>query len=296
MQVIFSFGRTLQKIHGVKLIHGGKTLDDKDFAARVLSVIKNNLFEIKKLFFNLDDCVSKNDFDKLQKNFSDAQNEISNLQGHKTRLENKSAEITDLLRQKSGMQNKIDNLREEIERRENSLTQAKNKISELLNSLDEKKSLLEKQKNQLEHFAENYSEIETAYNSYKNLSDKTKFALEGIFGADPSPTTFLSGTLQDGHLDSLFDYVATAINNHSEQSEIEILRKLFDFAFDSVNSARREKIFTRLDISESDDFDGEIMRKTSDSSQSGTVKNILLVGYKFSRTDNVVRKSLVFIG
>lgn len=274
-------------------------MDDKDFSAQVLSVIKNNLFEIKKLFFNLDDCVSKNDFDKLQKNFSDAQNEISNLQGHKTRLENevdnKSSEILDLLRQKSGMQNKIENLREEVERRENSLSRAKNKISELLNSLEEKKFLLEQQKNQLEHFAENYSEIETAYNSYKNLSDKTKFALEGIFGENPSPTNFLSGALQDGHLESLFDYVATAINNHSEQYEIDILSGLFDFAFDAVNGGRREKIFARLETSAGDNFDGETMRKTSDSSQSGAVKNILLVGYKYIRTDKVVRKSLVFV-
>ena len=274
-------------------------MEGKDFSARVLSVIKNNLFEIKKLFFNLDDCVSKNDFDKLQENFDTAKDSVEKLQENKIRLENeisnKNSEVSDLLRQNSDMKNKIENLRDEVERRENSLREKKNKIEELLNSLEEKKSLLEQQKSQLEHFAENYSEIETAYNSYQKLSDKTKFALEGIFGATPSPTAFLSGTLQEGHLDSLFDYTANAFNNGENQNEIEILHKLFDFAFDVVNNSRQEKIFSRLEISEGDDFDGETMRKTSNSSQIGTVKNILLVGYKFIRTDKVVKQSLVFI-
>lgn len=274
-------------------------MEEKDFAKKVLDVIKNNLFEIKKLFFNLDDCVSKKSFDELQENFDEVIISAEKLQENKIRLENeisnKNSELSDLLRQNSDMQNQIENLREEVQRRENSLQEKKNKIEELLNSLEEKKSLLERQKNQLEHFAENYSEIETAYNFYKNLSDNTKFALEGIFGKNPSPTTFLSGTLQDGHLESLFDYLATTVNNGDNQNEIEILHKLFDFAFDVVNNSRQEKIFSRLELSEGDDFDGDEMRKTSNSSQIGTVKNILLVGYKFIRTDKVVKQSLVFI-
>ena len=267
-------------------------MEDKDFSEKVLSVIKNNLFDIKKLFFNLDDCVSKNEFDNLQKNFSALQNNKTQLENE---LDNKSSEIHELLNQNSSMQNEIENLHEELERRENSLAQAKNRIEKLSDALEEKKSQLAEKIALLEKYAENYSELERAYNSYKNLSDKTKFALEGIFGEESSPTDFLSGVLQDGHLESLFDYVATAINNHAEQSEIEILRELFEFAFNAVNGGRSEKIFARLEISEGDNFDGETMRKTSDSSQSGAVKNILLVGYKYIRTDKVVKPSLVYI-
>lgn len=267
-------------------------MDDKNFSAQCWSFFKNNLFEIKKLLLNLDDCVPKVDFENLQKDFSEAQSSIKNLQKHKTRLEseveNKSEKIDDLLKQTSDMRDKIDNQREELQRR-------KEKISQLLDALEEKKSQLAEKTALLERYTENYSDLERAYNAYKNLSDKTKFALEGIFGAENSPTSFLVGALQDGHLESLFDYIATAINNGAAQSEVEILREIFDFAFDAVNGGRREKIFARLEISEGDDFDGEIMRKTSDSSQSGAVKNILLVGFKYIRTDKIVKPSLVFI-
>lgn len=274
-------------------------MEEKDFAEKVLAVIKNNLFEIKKLFFNLDDCVSKKSFDELQEKFETEKNSAEKLQENKTRLENeisnKNSELADLLRQNSDMQNKIENLREEVERHENSLRQKKSEIEELLKSVEEKKSLLAEKTALLAEYAENYSELEEAYNSYKKLSDNTKFELEGVFGAGDSPTNFLAGALYENHLESLFDYLATAINNGENQNEIEILHKLFDFAFNANNNGRREKIYSRLNIAEGFDFDGEEMRKTSNSSQSGTVKNILLVGYKFSRTDKIIRKSLVFI-
>lgn len=267
--------------------------NDKDFSAKVLSVIKENLFEFKKLLFNLDDCVSKKDFDKLQQDFDAAQDKIEKLEGHKTRLENevsnKATEITDLIRQNSDMRDKVYNQAEELNRRDESLKKANTKIDELENNL-------EKTTAELQNYVENYSELEKAYNSYKKLSDNTKFALEGIFGAESSPTNFLAGALQEGHLESLFDYVATMMNSNAAQDEIETLHALFEFAFSAANSGIREKIYTRLEISEGDDFYGEEMRKTSNSEQSGSVKKILLDGYKYSRTDKVVKTSLVVIG
>ena len=96
-------------------------MDDKDFSARVLSVLKNNLFEMKKLLFNLDDCVAKADFENLQadfedlqKKFSAAQSEREQLQDKKINLEHvvacKISEIADLREQNSNMSDKINHL------------------------------------------------------------------------------------------------------------------------------------------------------------------------------------------
>ena len=272
-------------------------MEDKDFAERVLSVIKNNLFEFKKLFFNLDDCVSKNDFDNLQENFSAARNEIADLQQNKSRLENEVADKSQKFQQAQSeidnLQSQLDRQRDELSQSENNLAQAKEEISKLIQQLEDKKSLLAEKTAQLQKYADNYAELENAYNSYKKLSDQTKIDLKGVFGEENSPTTFLSGALQEKNLGALFDYIANKINNHADDVEIEILKNLFDFAFNAINSSRREKLFDRLVVNEGEDFDGESMRKTSDSSQSGTVKNILLVGYKFCRTGNVENKSLV---
>ena len=275
-------------------------MDEKTFAAQVLDAIKSKAFAVKKILFNLDDCVSKSELDAAQEKLRQAEIEIDKLAKIKTRLENeisnKTSEITDLLRQHSDLKKKVDNQRDELERKQNSLQKAQEKISQLGIELAEKNSQLDEKANQLAEFAEKYFELEQAFTAYKNLSDETKFALEGIFGEGNSPTNFLAGALQEGHLESLFDYVATTLNSGNNPREIEILLKLFDFCFEATNSGRRDKIYSRLDVTAGDDFASAEMRKTSNSPQSGTVQKILLVGYKYIRTNKVIRPSLVVLG
>ena len=239
-------------------------MDEKIFAEQILDVIKANAFEIKKILFNLDDCVPKSELDDALEKLRQAEFEIERLK------------------------NEISNQREELERRQNSLQKAQEKLSQLGMELEEKNS-------RLDEFNEKYSDLEQAISSYKNLSDETKFSLEGVFGTEDSPTSFLEGIFQEGHLESLFEFVATTMNNGTN-SETEILRGLCDFGFNAVNSGRREKIFARLDVQVGDDFSSSTMRKTSDSPQLGTVKKILLDGYKYIRTNKVVKPSLVLLG
>lgn len=275
-------------------------MDEKNFAAQVLDAIKSNAFAVKKILFNLDDCIPKLELDAAQENLCQAENQIEWLKKNKTRLENeisnKTSEITDLLRQHTDLKNKVDNQRDELERKQNSLQKAQEKISQLGIELAEKNSQLDEKAKQLAEFAEKYFELEQAFTAYKNLSDETKFALEGIFGEGNSPTNFLAGALQEGHLESLFDYVATTLNSGNNPREIEILLKLFDFCFEATNSGHRDKIYSRLDVTAGDDFASAEMRKTSNSPQSGTVQKILLVGYKYIRTNKVIRPSLVVLG
>lgn len=275
-------------------------MEEKNFAAQVLDAIKSNAFAVKKILFNLDDCVAKSELDAAQEKLRQAEIEIDKLAKIKTRLENeidnKTSEITDLLRQHRDLKNKVDNQRDELERKQNSLQKAQEKISQLGIELAEKNTQLDEKANQLAEFAEKYFELEQAFTAYKNLSDETKFALEGIFGEGNSPTNFLAGALQEGHLESLFDYVATTLNSGNNPREIEILLKLFDFCFEATNTGRRDKIYSRLDVTAGDDFASAEMRKTSNSPQSGTVQKILLVGYKYIRTNKVIRPSLVVLG
>ena len=270
----------------------GKFLDnDKDFAAKVLAVIKNNLFEIRKSILNLDDYVAKKNFDKLQQDYDAAQISLEEFKKENSRLE---SELADKSAKVKNLSKNISSLYERLEDIGKELRQVDKQNLALESSLEEILPLFYKQNEILQNYVENYSELEKVYNSYKKLSGNTKFGLEGIFGAENSPTSFLAGVLQEGHLESLFDYVATAINNGADAAEIEILRELFEFAFDATNSGRREKIYSRLNTQAGNSFDSDEMRKTSNSARA--VKNVLLVGYKYSRTGKIVRQSLVFIG
>lgn len=277
----------------------------------------------------------KDMLDKILQQYDDAQTLIKRLKAENTRLENevydKNAEIKDLSRQNSNMQGEIENLRDNLNRTKSDLYQEQKhrqqleislqntnlqlddttrrladtksrleeknlQLADTKSRLDDTTSKLNDTTAQLQDYAEKYADIEQAYNSYKKLSDTTKFALEGIFGDAVSPTNFLAGALPEDHLKSLFDYVATAINSGTNPAEIDILHGIFEFAFNAANNGRREKIFTRLNVSAGNTFDSDEMRKTSSSAQSGTVQKVLLVGYKFSRTGKIVKPSLVVIG
>ena len=154
-------------------------MNDKDFSERVLAVIRNNLFDIKKLLFNLDDCVSTKEFEQSQSKLNDANNSIDKLQDVRAKLEkeisNKNFEVIDLLRQNSDLNGDLERQFEEIERREEKLNSARTQIEELLESLEEKKRQLAEKTARLNYFAENYLELEKAYQSYRNLPDDIFF-------------------------------------------------------------------------------------------------------------------------
>ena len=310
-------------------------MDDKSFEARVFDAVKNNLFAFKKILLGLDDCVPKNDFDAAQENLREAQTAIERLQVENSSLVNDrdelhknlsqqeislqqatekisalTTELNDKISRIVESQEKISALTAELDEKSRRLVDCQQEISALTTELDEKSSRLvncqqqisalttelDEKSSRLDEFNANYSELEKIFAAYKKLSANTKFALEGVFGAEKAPTNFLAGALQDGHLEKLFDYVATALNSVNNPDELETLSNLCDFVFDAVNNGRREKIFARLDVRTGDDFDSATMRKTSDSAQSGTVKKILLVGYKYIRTGKAVKPSLVSLG
>lgn len=214
-------------------------MDDKIFSERVLSVIKNNLFDIRKLFFNMDDCVSRKEFNQSQNQLAEAQGSIEKLQDVRSKLEkeisDKNFEVIDLLRQNSDLNNDLERQFEEIEKREEKLKSARNQIEELLESLEEKKRQLLEKSARLNYFAENYLELEKAFQSYKNLPDDIKFSLSEIFGAGDNPTNFMAHLLKEGHLEMLFEYITDSIEIGAPDDDVENLLRIFDFAFKAAN-------------------------------------------------------------
>ncbi len=223
-------------------------MNDKDFSERVLAVIRNNLFDIKKLLFNLDDCVSTKEFEQSQSQLNDANNSIDKLQDVRAKLEkeisNKNFEVIDLLRQNSDLNGDLERQFEEIERREEKLNSARTQIEELLESLEEKKRQLAEKTARLNYFAENYLELEKAYQSYRNLPEDIKFSLREVFGASNTATNFMANLLQQGHLEMLFEYITDAIEIGAPDEDVENLLRIFDFAFKAINGGHDGETFT----------------------------------------------------
>lgn len=234
----------------------------------------------------------KKDFDAAQKSIGELKHEKDSLLSERENLRG----ALQLEKEKfSSAKNELIDTAASLERARERLSAVSNELVKKSSQLDKLKAELKEKSARLAELEETYSDLEAAFAKYKKLSETTKFALEGVFGAEKSPTNFLAGVLQGDHLESLFDYVADALNSGTNPDEHKILRELVDFAFEAVNNGRREKIFARLNVQAGDPFDSSTMRKTSDSKQSGTVEKILLAGYKYIRTGKTVKPSLVFL-
>ena len=137
-------------------------------------------------------------------------------------------------------------------------------------------------------YRESYGELDAAYKTYLALDEATRYDLAGIFGAGDSVTGFFSGAVQETHLAPFWDYVSRRTDNDK-------LHQLFDFCFDVVNLGFREAPYDRLQVESGNFFDGDIMRRTSQSMQRGKVFRVALQGYRYS-SGNVVKKSIVELG
>lgn len=246
LKVNFALSRNFFCLY--EIVFWRSNLNDRDFSERVLSVIRDNLFDIKKLLFNLDDCVSKKELEQSQNQLDDANNSIDKLQDVRAKLEkeisNKNFEVIDLLRQNSDLNGDLERQFEEIERREEKLNSARTQIEELLESLEEKKRQLAEKTARLNYYAENYLELEKAYQSYKNLPEDIKFSLRDIFGPANTATSFMVNLLQQGHLEMLFEYITDAIEIGAPDEDVENLLRIFDFAFKAINGGHDDETFT----------------------------------------------------
>ena len=101
--------------------------------------------------------------------------------------------------------------------------------------MEEKKRQLVEQSARLNYYAENYLELEKAYQSYKNLPDELKISLAEIFGNGDTATNFMASLLKEGHLEMLFEYITDALEVGGSDDEVENLLRIFDFAFKAVN-------------------------------------------------------------
>ena len=211
--------------------------------------------EIKKL---------REENSNLQRELDAANSTVKNLRGD---IENISSE-------RDGLKIQLEKIHVEYQ---DKIDAADKKVSELQREID-------KATYTANFYRKSYSELDKIYNLYLTLDEDTRYNLAGIFGAGSTATGFLSGAVQESHIDSLWDYIA----RHND----ETLQKIFDFAFEMYNKGFRDAPYTRLEISQSDYYDDEFMRRTPSSPQLGKVNRVLFQGYKYS-SGNVIKPSIV---
>ena len=234
--------------------------DDKTFKEQ----LEKNLSWLRQKILNLDDYVSREEFEALKE------------------------ELAALSREKNSLQSESERLTQENNFLEEKLLAAEKIRNDLENRL-------EKISAERDYYREAYADLDAAYKNYRSLDGNLRYQLAGIFGDAETVQGFLIGAANEKHLNDFWDYLRYSLNdNRLSADDAKILTGLFDFCFDAFNRSSREPIYSRLKAERGSRFNSRTMTRTSDSRQLGRVQSVLLEGY-VDRVGNVIRPSLVFI-
>ena len=130
------------------------------------------------------------------------------------------------------------------------------------------------------------------------LSDRTSEGVKASFGCQPDDDglKLLFGIVQEKHLDSAWLYMSNAINEGlASAQDREIFKEVMTFAIHAVAGVDKVTAYEIIMAEPGQGFDAGCMGRAKDSSQLGTVQEVLLPGYRYVGSGKVVHPALVHI-
>ena len=212
----------------------------------------------------------------LEKGLKDAQNDIDK---RKTEIGNLSEDLETEKQNGLKKQQTIDNLNEELETEKQN---GQKKIRDLTVESDKFKK----------HYTSlEIHELEDAYNEFKNLNTKTKSTIDALF-PQPSFIGFISAGMRLSNISSLWEMAKRNIFNNNLE-DIEKLNKIFRILITVYNRGLKERQFELICPEIGSKYDSSTSA-IKEMKSSGTVKEVLLIGYK-NTADQNVHKAIISV-
>ncbi len=222
------------------------------------------------------DCEEMKDFiQKLQalifgkdQQLSDNQNELQQL---RTAIENAEKQI-------KSKQSQLQKLNDDINTLESSVTQAGKQN--------------ENNSQKLTWYRDNFAEDVLITETYQGLAETTKSSLKRIF-KDNTPKGLVACGIQEKNIALLWDYAKNeAVNGNN--LDMNNLVKLFELLFSRFSIAF--PMYEMQNVYIGVNFDTQLhIRHHSSSNMSGAIQDVILRGYMNSKTDNVIKQSVVVV-
>ncbi|NOQ65454.1 MAG: hypothetical protein GQ582_13165 [Methyloprofundus sp.] len=188
------------------------------------------------------------------------------------------SETTELNQQLSALTEKMQDKEEALER-----LKAENKETRLqLNEADKK----------LNWYREQFSDDVNVQNIYSDLSAATQGSLSGIFKSTTVSGLIACG-IQEKNIGNLWEYAKNEVVNASNPDTPRIIQ-LFELLFSRFIIAFPMYQVQRVTLGE--DFDTQLhIKHNSSDNVSGAVTAVLLRGYLNTKTEKIIKQSIVKI-
>lgn len=189
----------------------------------------------------------------------------------------------------------ISNRIKDISTKDDTISKLKSDISESKDTINSLQSQLSQAKidnsqlRELNSSFEPFVEVQTLYNRYLNLSDDIHNGLENSICCD-SVLQYVVTISQWESIEAIWKYIKYQMDRLTPEEQ-SVLMDTFNWAFRVYN--QHAKKYSMLSVEVGETFDSDYHAKGSNSKSSGTISEVLLLGYKNTINGNVIEKSIV---
>ena len=254
-------------------------------------VFKNENETLKERVRNLDDCISNKELDlsALEQKNEVFKSENEDMKKKIKRLMavilGKDTEISDSLLN-------IVQLKKKLSELEAKMDDKKNELKLALKKEEDTKAKLKKSDKKLDWYREQFSEDVEIQEIYNDLSDVSKGSLGGVFKSTTASGLVACG-IQEKNIGNLWEYAKTEVVK-DQNPDIQKIIHLFDILFSRFTLAF--PIYEVQKDASGDEFDTQLhIKHNSSQNMSGTIELVLLRGYLNTKTDKVIKQSIVRI-
>lgn len=201
------------------------------------------------------------------------------------------------LREYDALNNKVNSLEEKdrkniavIQENKSYIEKLETEISSLRNDIAESNEKLNEAQNKIDNLKGQFEVPLKYFELYKEISYSVRDGLENVI-SDDNVISFIISCSSESNLSSIWEYLKELSNN--ENDDFKNLSAIFDYFFDKYNESLPDPKYVRDDVEIGDDMDEEDYDRSFDSSTSGTIKKVVLLGYKSCNTGKIIHKSIV---
>lgn len=169
----------------------------------------------------------------------------------------------------------------------------KNENSRLSEQLENYMEECDRAVKEAEKYKKTFGEVISVFEEYLTLPEATKRNLSNIINCSDI-LSFIMTCSEYDNLQRLWDYNKTLAVN-GEYSELEALKRVFEFFFDRYNSSRKPAKYVSDTTKPGDILDDDLHIRGHESRVSGRITEVVLRGYKNAITGRTEKKSVVVV-
>ena len=186
----------------------------------------------------------------------------------------------------------LSSIKSDLTQKQQRLSDVNYKYQNLKSEFDSLNQSYQEQDRKIVFYRYSFEEDLRIKDIYDGLSAQTKLSTEGIF-KDSSIKGLIACGIQEKNISNLWDYAKSEVVNGNNPDQESIIR-LFELLFNRFKLAY--PMFELQPVQVDDKFDTQShIKHNSSKNMSGSIQNILLYGYINTKTDKVIKPSIVIV-